>query len=321
MWVETLCKELVCDTIDDFARSLSSGLDAASIGSLVDSDVYAQAAAGKSSGDIVASFDFKTQVQQFLTYDKGSRYVPERLRRVDEWTLFTIFFGLWDLLEYATLQKEFAMRAIENSIAQLFQDLDLLAEHAKGPVNVILPRMIDVTFLPHFQSRRNATKEHFAEHQHHLVFLWAYWNNVLFRSATQWENGNIFMPDPNSLLMDQIMVKQLHSRHISDASGIGKQAPLFEHVEQPCLASTSGNTAADLQAATMEKCLDPAQHLFWDDLHLSGTAHRLIGRHAAELLRENETVNFDQAMEGSTNTATPEGQEGGGFNLKYPPGY
>ncbi|CAO2651063.1 Nn.00g093600.m01.CDS01 [Neocucurbitaria sp. VM-36] len=319
VWVETLCKELACDTIENFARSRPS--ETASVGSLIDSGVYAQASTGKSNGYRVTSFDFKTQVRQFLTYDKENHYIAERLRRVDERTIFTVFFGLWDLLEYSKLQREFAMRAIDNSLTELFQSLDALAEHAAGPIKVLLPSMVDVTFLPRFQSRRNATYEHFAENQHYLVFLRTYWNNVLFQTATQWKNGVVFMPDPNAVIMDQVRANQLHDRYILDASGNSKQAPLFEYVEQPCLSSKQGNSVTDLQAAAIEKCSDPAQHLFWDDLHLSGAAHRQIGRHSASLLRGNQSVNIEREMQGSANIARPEGQEGEGFKLKYPPGY
>ncbi|KAF1852141.1 uncharacterized protein K460DRAFT_269588 [Cucurbitaria berberidis CBS 394.84] len=318
VWVETLCKELTCDTIDNFARSLP---ETASAGSMVDADVSAQATSRNSNDGIVTSFDFKTQVRQFLTYDKGSRYIPKRFRRVDQRTVFTVFFGLWDLLEYPDLHVEFAMRAIENSLTALFQNLDVLADHATVPIKVVIPSMLDVTFLPRFQSRKNATQEHFAEKQHHLVFLWAYWNNVLFQRATQWTKGKVFMPDLNTLIMDQVRAKQLHSRHISDASGSSEQASLFEFVEQPCLSSKRGSSVTDLQAAAIEKCLDPALHLFWDDLHLSGTAHRQIGRHAANLIRTNQTVNPERATNGSATNASFDGQEGEGFNLKLPPGY
>ncbi|KAJ4368901.1 hypothetical protein N0V83_005983 [Neocucurbitaria cava] len=277
VWVETLCKEvtitpcsskamfdtrqLACGTIDNFARSIPS--ETASVGSMVDSDIYAQASTGKSNKDTATSFDFKTQVQQYLTYDKGDRNMSERLRGIDQRTVFTVFFGLWDLLEYSKLQREHAMRAIDNSIAELFQGLDALAKHAAFPIKVILPSMVDVTFLPRFQSGRSTTQEHFAESQHYLVFLRTYWNNVLFQAATQWENGAVFMPDPNAVIMEQVKANQLHYEQISDASGNSKQAPLFEYVEQPCLSSKQGNSVTDLQAAAIEKCSDPAQHLFW----------------------------------------------------------
>lgn len=210
-------------------------------------------------------FDFKTQVQQFLEYEKQKHRigVPERLRKVDEWTVFTVSFGLWDLLEYSTLEKEHALKAINNSIEGLFDSLDLLAEHVAAPMKVVAPKLVDVTFLPRFQSTRDINKDHFAEHQHQLVYLWTYWNTILSQTASQWKHGKVFMPNPNNLVLDQVRAKQLYSNQISDASGMGKQAPLFDYVEEPCLKSMVDYSAGILQAAGVGKCFDASKHLFW----------------------------------------------------------
>lgn len=256
-------RQLACNTIDNFARSIPLHTRNTSIGCVLDSDIHSMAVGGKGNDGAVNSTDLKTQVQQFLTYDRASRSKSKRLLRDDEWTIFAVFFGLWDLLVYSTLENEFAMRAIDNSIAVLFKNLNLLAEHASAPIKVIIPSMMDVTFLPRVQAEKNATREHFAENQHRLIFLWTYWNSALLRTASQWENGDVFMPDLNFLIMDQVRVKQLYSKHISDAFGVGKQAPLFDNVEQPCLASMLGPSTTDQEAAAIIKCIDPAQHLFW----------------------------------------------------------
>jgi hypothetical protein len=255
--------QLVCDTIDNFAHSVPS-TQIVHVGSLIDAGVHAEATTGNKSNEAVLTpFDFMTQVEQFITYDRGRRLFPQRLRSVDEWTLFTVFFGLWDLLEYSTLEKRFAMTAIEKSIEELFRNLNILAEHVALPPKVVIPKMIDVTFLPWFQSKKSdATQTQFAETQHHLVFLWTYWNTVLLQRASQWKNGTVYMPEPNEPIMRAVRAAQLHSRQISDASGIGKQAPLFEYIEQPCLASQPGNTS-DLQAPDVQKCSAPDHHLFW----------------------------------------------------------
>lgn len=240
--------------------------DAATIGSLIDSDIRAQAVpVTDNNNDTQAMFDFKTQVQQFLEYQKMEHRVgiPERLRKVDEWTIFTVSFGLWDLLEYSTLEKEHALKAIDNSIEGLFENLDLLAKHVAAPIKIVAPKLVDVTFLPRFQSRRNLNKEHYAENQHHLVFLWTYWNTVLSRTASQWKYGEIFMPNPNNLITDQVRAKQLYSKNLSDASGLGKQVPLFDYVEEPCVKSPADDSAEVLQAAGVEKCFDASKHLFW----------------------------------------------------------
>jgi hypothetical protein len=217
----------------------------------------------KSHETALTPFDFKTQVEQFIAYDKGRQLIPQRLRDVDEWTYFTVFFGLWDLLEYSTLETQLAMSAIGRSIEELFENLDVLAEHVALPPKVVIPRMIDVTFLPWFESKRSgASQEQFAETQHQLVFLWTYWNTILLRTASQWKNGSVYMLEPNDLIMQEVRAKQLHSRQISDATGVGKQAPLFEDVEQPCLASQP-SSASDLQASHVQKCSAPDHHLFW----------------------------------------------------------
>ncbi|KAI8934577.1 hypothetical protein NX059_008275 [Plenodomus lindquistii] len=319
VWVETLCEELQCDIVDNFARSIPS--DAATVhGSLIDSDLHEQAKGAKSNG-VRTTTDFKTQVRQYLTYNKGRRHIPERFRRVEnEWTVFTVFFGLWELMEYSSLEKQYAMLAIKDSIERLFQNLDILAGEVDFPLKVIIPRMIDVTILPRFQSTKNATQEQFAEIQHLMVFLWSYWNTVLLHAATQWTKGQAIVPDPNTLIVDQIRIGQLFSKQISDASGTGKQAPLFEYVEQPCLASKQKDGAPDMQTAAVEKCEDPSQHLFWDNIRLGGIVHRLIGVQAANLVRGNQTVNIE-AMQASTNTQGSEGLEGADFELRFPPGY
>jgi hypothetical protein len=244
--------------IDNFAQSVPSSTANSTVGAVVDSEVYEQTGNGKSTVNTLA--DFRTQVQQYLTHEKEKYRVPHRLRNIDQWTVFTVFFGLWDLLEYMDLDKDLAMQAIDNTIAELFRQLDLLAKDAPAPMKVVIPRMVDITFLPRFQSIKSIRDEHFAETQHQAVFLWTYWNEVLVRTALRWEEGEIFIPDINSILMDEVAETQLHSAGVSDASGFGGQEPLFENVEQPCLRFRADD---DAQAAVVEKCSNPAAHLFW----------------------------------------------------------
>ncbi|KAF2994056.1 hypothetical protein E8E13_001725 [Curvularia kusanoi] len=320
IWTEVLCKELGCDFIDNFARSLPPQAAAASFGSLVDSDIHVQAFPDEDNSTFQTLFDFKTQVHQFLDYEK-QKYrvgVPQRLRQVDAWSVFTVSVGLWDLVEYATLETELALEAIDKSIEGLFENLNLLARHVATPMKVVVPKLVDVTFLPRFQSMKDTNKEHFAEDQHQLVFLWTYWNSALFRTASKWQNGEIYMPNPNNLILDQVRAKQLYSANTSDAFGAGKQVPLFDYVTEPCSKSMEADSANILQAAGVARC---SKHLFWDDLHLSGPAHQLIGRAAASLLRGNHTVNAGDLAQGSDSDKKASEQATAGFTLKYPPGY
>jgi hypothetical protein len=227
---------------------------------MIDSNIHSMAVTGKVNNK--ATTDFKTQVQQFLAYEKKTYRVSQRFRAGDDWTIFTVFFGLWDLLEYSTLEKDFAIRAVDDSVAELFRQLDLLAAQALNPIKVVLPQMVDITFLSRFRPNRNDEDEQYAQLQHQRVFLMTYWNAILFQRAMQWQKGDIFMPDSNAVLMEQLRAKQLHSEDISDASGGGKGMPLLEYVEQPCLTTLSDHNATNLQA-DVGKCSDPSLHLFW----------------------------------------------------------
>ncbi|KAE8845843.1 hypothetical protein PTNB85_01824 [Pyrenophora teres f. teres] len=312
---------LGCDTIDNFAHSVPDAVGGVQTGALVDAGVHAEAKGAKSNNSAVLPFDFKTQVEYFITYNKGRRIIPQRFRKMDQWTYFTVFFGLWDLLEYSGVEKRIGMAAIEKSIDALFRELDILAQHTIFPPKVIIPKMIDVTFLPVFQSRKKALREAaFAEAQHQLVFLHSYWNTVLVQAASRWKNGTIYMPEPNELIMQEVRVQQLYMRQISDAAGVGKQAPLFEYVEQPCLASQRSNAIA-LQVADIHKCSAPAKHLFWDDIQLSGPAHELIGKQAALLVRGNLSVDVQQGLRASDKGKKADIEEERRFKLEFPPGY
>lgn len=273
IWVETLCQELAsanpvrnnttkpsqlhCN-IENFARSRSTDSNVVSIGSIVDLQTLSRTTNGESDHDTLPSLDFKAQVQQFLDLNKGSRYFPGRQRLINANTIFTVYFGLWDIVEYAELKTDYAMLALQNSVMELFKELDKLAEDAAMPIKVVLPRMVDITFLPRFQSKQNDTQGQYAEEQHNLIYLWTFWNTVLVRLANQWDKGEIYMPDTNNLIMQQIKAGQLQIAGALDGSNYSTQEPLFGSVDRPCLVPTLENGVK-----TFKKCAHPDQHLFW----------------------------------------------------------
>ncbi|KAH8730490.1 hypothetical protein GQ44DRAFT_606932 [Phaeosphaeriaceae sp. PMI808] len=318
VWIETFCAELGCELIDNFAHSRPRNLDEGGAIPVIDADVHSQAMTqGINDGALI---DLKTQVQQFLTAEKEKLLIPRILRPSDNWTVFTVFFGLWDLLAYSTLEVEPAMQAIDSSIAVLFDQLDLIATHFSNPMKVVLPRMVDPTFLPLFKPTKNDTTGRFAQMQHQQVFLSAYWNTVLLKSAMQWQNGKVFMPDPGAVVLEQTRAKQLHAQGISDVYGADRPTPLVQNVEQPCLIMLLDSNKTSLQAAAAEECSDPDAHLFWDHIKLGSIAMQLIGRQAASLVCNNRTL-IDQTTHGPTYGYRPEQQEGERFNPKIPPGY
>jgi len=93
VWTETLCKEvskrpraregsgantlqLNCPAVENFASSLPVTANNTTVGALIDSDVYAQARDRPGEDNVI---DFKTQVQQYLAYEKGRFHIPQRL--------------------------------------------------------------------------------------------------------------------------------------------------------------------------------------------------------------------------------------------------
>ncbi|PVI07254.1 hypothetical protein DM02DRAFT_513127 [Periconia macrospinosa] len=319
LWTETLCKELNCDYIDNYARSSPATSKTSAVGSMVDADIFANAT-GNARDEPFMSFDFQAQVQQFISYEKKRKHLPAPLRPSDQSTVFTVLFGIWDLLAYSPLDQEVGIQAINRSVAELVHNLDILAAHVDGPLKVVVPSVLDVTFLPRFSSRRNESTDMYAMDHHQAVFMWHYWNSVLFQAAEAWDKGDLFMPDLHGIVMDQVRNHQLYYNQISDADGFGTQAPLFYDVEQPCI---SRNYTSGLQAPAVDKCPEPSRHLFWDDMHLSGPVHKLIGKEAARLVHGNATLNFDareRALQrDSPNAAHGAERQGADFGLRFPP--
>lgn len=289
--------QLTCNTILNYAQSLPPNADIAAFGSLVDLDIHDETRNNNSRPHTLP--DFKTQIQQFLKHEKKNPTILQQSDPSDPetWTVFTVLFGLWDLMEYAKLERPFAMAAIENSVKVLLEQLDLLAE-VMPTISVVIPSMIDMTFLPRFQAAKNQAHGNFAESQHLMVFLSTYWNAVLLRQAVLWNNGDIFMPDMNSILINQVRSKQLYSDKISDAWNVGRQSPMFDNVVQPCLTRRPDENMNDLHTAGMEKCADPAAHLFWQVswLHkrIVSTLTRRQGRYPSQWYRTRTNRNISR---------------------------
>jgi len=203
------------------------------------------------------------QVQQWINFEKQKRLMPGR-QGSNEWTVFTVMFGVWDLWQYAALEKARAVYAIERSIEELFHQLNTIAEHSDGPIRVVLPLLFDVTFLPRFQMRKGSLAWQFAQDQHQAVFLLTYWNTALSQAAFRWTAGDLFLPDINAVLVNEVRATQLYAMGITDASGAGKQVPLFDEVETPCLAPVlESEFTQDTQETTVIICDKPTCHLFW----------------------------------------------------------
>jgi hypothetical protein len=186
--------------------------------------------------------------------------------------VFAITVGFWDIWQYATLDLHAAQNAISNSVHTLFEQLDILANSFDEPVEVILPRLWDVSFTPRFMSLaldRGSQSRRFSEEQHKLIYLIRYWNTVLVQYAANWKLGHLYLPDWNAWLLDQIRTVQMTRLGIFDSLGFGKELAAFKDVSNPCLRSIVPMETSDGSSVAMTmpaRCELPGQHLFWSDI-------------------------------------------------------
>ncbi|KAF2141236.1 uncharacterized protein K452DRAFT_36964 [Aplosporella prunicola CBS 121167] len=257
LWTEALCSELVCDYIDNFARS--------SHDAVLDVDVFANATGAGRPDDGRFVADLKAQVQQWLAFEKQKAGMPGRGGGASgERTLFTLFFGINDMWAYAGLEQMTARAAVRASMETLVAQLDVLAENT-SPMKVVLVKVPDITFLPGFDSSRSD--------QRACVWLAEEWNAALVQAAAAWKGGAVHLLELDEWLLDRIREQQTHQLGITAESGV------FAQVRQPCVNASSPT------------CSDEPSHLFWDPMHLSGRAHALVGAEAAALVARNDTLN------------------------------
>lgn len=245
---------MVCDAIVNFARTAVNGTTYSG-GVVVDNQIYANTTSHNETTSLALLPDLKEQIQQWLDYEeeKGDS-------DADDEFLFAVSLGFWDMWQYATLDLGPAQDAISNSVYELFQQLDLIAEHFDEPPRIVLPKLWDVTFTPRFLSlSQDQSDLRFGEQQHKVIYLTNYWNTVMMQSAANWRKGLLFVPDWNTWLLDEIRSTQMLKVGVFDHMGLGQQIPDFLDVSNPCVVAESmaeGNMHA-------VRCSHPRQHLFW----------------------------------------------------------
>jgi hypothetical protein len=203
--------------------------------------------------------DLKQQVQKW-TRDFG-RVIPGRF---SHHYVFTITVGFWDVWVYSRLDLENAKTAILASVHSLFEQLRLIDSTMNGNATVVIPALWDVSFSPKFMSgdisQNLLRRRGYSEKQHKLVYLVQYWNLALTQHAANWQGSDLYIPDWNTWLLDQIRSTQMRRVGISDAEGLGAGATVFKDVLNPCSRTVSINEASDALAS---QCASPRQHLWW----------------------------------------------------------
>jgi hypothetical protein len=229
-------------------------------GAVLDNEAYINTTSHNDSSAISLLPDMRAQVQEWIEYEK--QRVDTTPNEPNE-VLFSITFGFWDIAQYATLDIKEAQDAISCSLYELFQQLDVIAEHSAAPPRIVLPKLWDVTFHPRFAALSyGEDAKHYGEQQHKTVFLVRYWNTALVQMAGQWSRGDIFLLDWDNWLVAQIRSSQMHDRKIK-----GAPSPDFLDVSSPCVVLSASdqviNAAEDVAVGDVSVCSDSSNHLWW----------------------------------------------------------
>ena len=283
VWTEWLCQEVChlstlnfaspdlfqisCSHHDNFARSLPDSWIVGYKGAVVDSNILNNTInKGKSAEEPLA--DLKTQVQQWIRFEK-KQYMSSRIRETEKkGTIFTIWFSLWDLWYYSNKTQAEASKAIEETVDTLFEQLDIVAKHWDESIKVVMPEAIDPTFLPGWLATRTGPNgnDKNADDQRNAVLLVQQWNAALDNKASGWDKdkGELYIYNTNEWLLDQVREQQLVVGDMADHNGLGQSGSPWDNVQVGCVGSNEKGHAGSPQTKQgVLRCEDPNKYLFW----------------------------------------------------------
>ena len=259
-------RQIKCNHHDNFARSLPSAPSTDLRGAVVDSAVLNRTW-GADHGEVTMLSDLKTQVQQWLRFEK-KQYTSSRMRTKERrGTIFTVWFSLWDIWYYSQLSSVDATEAIAQTVDTLFEQLAIIADHWPLSAKIILPEAMDPTFLPAWTMKRTGPSgsDQRADDQRNAIQLVKQWNAELDRRATDWRKGQIYIYNTNDWMLDQVREAQLVIGDMADHNGLGHSGSPWDSVHSACV----GNAEPHLSSHEKEKflrpslCSNPSKYLFW----------------------------------------------------------
>ncbi|KAL4780717.1 hypothetical protein BJX76DRAFT_36476 [Aspergillus varians] len=268
VWSDWLCSSFSChhENLAQTAKSLRGTY----IGSVVDNEEL--------SSNILSLYrspvaDFKTQIKQWVASETKAvqrldeKAVHDRHNR----TVIVVSFGVWDMWNIIGKDYETATKAVDHSVKVIMEQFDVLSQNwGNDELKIILTLVPDVTFLPAF---RPLGDQHVSQHKE-TVKLVAHWNSKLRDAVEQWGKGTIYLFDTEAFLTDLIRDRQLNVVGIQESNGLGKnQDPGWENVEDACVESKQQWVVK----SENKRCKNPDKYLFWNEMHLGPSAHRLMG--------------------------------------------
>lgn len=236
-------------------------------GAVVDAGIFNKTRhVGEGAEEPIAAL--RTQVQQWIRFEK-SQYMSSRLReRERKSTIFTVWFSLWDLWYHSSKTRDEASKAINETIDTLFEQLNEVAEHWSGEVKVVMPEAIDPTFLPGWLATKTGPNgsDKTGDDQRNAVRLVEQWNDMLDNHASKWDRGQLYIYNTNEWLIDQVREQQLVVGKTSDHNGLGQASSPWDNVQTGCLGSVRKDNSSSSSPQTTEglgRCADPNRYLFW----------------------------------------------------------
>ncbi|KAL8858076.1 MAG: hypothetical protein Q9178_005401 [Gyalolechia marmorata] len=286
--------QIKCNHHDNFARSLPAAPSTDLRGAVVNSAVLNRTLPA-GHGEVTMLSDLKTQVSQWLRFER-KQYTSSRMREKEkQGTIFTVWFSLWDIWYYSQLNPDDASDAIRQSIDTLFEQLGVIADHWPMGAKIILPEAMDPTFLPGWSRKRTGPtgSDHSADDQRNAIQLVKQWNVALDAKASQWDKGQIYIYNTNDWMLDQVREAQLVVGDMRDHNGLGHSGSPWDSVHSACAGNGSGgkNQSPGNGKSGFDpfRCPNPDKYLFWDEMHLGPEAHRMIGQGIAADIAESQS--------------------------------
>ncbi|KAJ5669990.1 uncharacterized protein N7477_005353 [Penicillium maclennaniae] len=253
-WTDWLCGMINCHQ-ENLAQTSKSLLDGEYTGAVVDN----------SETDLVDRLskthlpDFKTQLKSWLAAESRTLegLSEEQVTFRQEHTVFVISFGIWDIWDLVTKDKDYndAVGSVERRIKTLLEQMDELSERwGSTDLNVILTQAVDVTFLPGFKDQGDQYKK--------AVNLIGEWNRALHDAARKWERGRIYLFDTNAFVLDRIRDWQLYAAGIEEENGLGQNHEGWVNMVDPCVESGKG-VKVMMSSSSGTMCENPEKYLFW----------------------------------------------------------
>lgn len=209
--------------------------------------------------------DFKHQVDEYLAQDDARWQDEGEQKKGQIMTIFTVFFGVWEIFDFVYLQESAVVPAVMESIASMFAQLDRLVDAKSLSIRptVIIPKVPDPTFFPRWISQRtmnpNGT-DAYGQLQRQAVILTDLWNHALEKHAEGWNKAHVVLPDFHAWMLEQMRQPEIDETGLSAIWKVRGDAK-FTELTQPCVKYTASFDQNETRPLTT--CEDPSRHLFW----------------------------------------------------------